>query len=454
VTGLPAGVTAGPLAIAAGADAGTLTLSATGSAAQGGPAMITVTGTAGALERTGGVRVLVGGLPGTLDQSFATAGLFSSQIGTSMTRGRGVLVLPDEKLVLFGSTQNQVMLMRLLPTGALDDSFGSGGKTSAGNGTSAGSLAAALLADGRIVTAGFGGNPGTGDFSLTGHLEDGSLDPNFGSGGVQSIDVGAEQSQLQTIAVEGDGSVVVAGSIFGPSFINSHVRRVSSAGVVGPLAINATGQIILSSILVLPDGKLLAAGSIDPDGSDAMPNEFYLARHLVDGSPDLSWGGTGVVRTPFGGAAAACGIALLEDGKVLAAGIGGPTNDMVVMARYNSNGSLDQTFGSGGKVTTTTVHQVRIPNELAVDEQGRILIPGYQGDTAAPTLVVTRFTADGQADATFGTAGVVTLNFGVANGAQAGMYGVALDVDGRILVAGQIGPLGATTAAGMARLWP
>ncbi len=103
-----------------------------------------------------------------------------------------------------------------------------------------------------------------------------------------------------------------------------------------------------NAVVLQPDGKLIVAGTTGgPTTSD-----FLIVRYNGDGSLDTSFGNGGKVLTDFGMQDYAHAIAVQPDGKIVAAGVGeGPSSTNTVLARYNADGSLDSTFGIGGKVT-------------------------------------------------------------------------------------------------------
>src|SRR5437763_533641 len=109
-----------------------------------------------------------------------------------------------------------------------------------------------------------------------------------------------------------------------------------------------------NSLAIQSNGKIIAAGyaSYSQTGPD-----FALVRYTANGKLDSTFGSGGVVTTDFGGADHGAGLVLQGDGKLVVAGVTMPPNgagpDMVALARYNANGSLDASFGSGGKVTNS-----------------------------------------------------------------------------------------------------
>ena len=186
------------------------------------------------------------------------------------------------------------------------------------------------------------------------------------------------------------------------------------------------------------------AGSItDPD---TFNNDFALARYNANGRLDASFGTGGEVTTSFGPdtSATAVGVAIQADGKIVVAGTvqDFDTNfiDEFGLARYNANGSLDATFGTGGEVTTSFGPDASaFAAGLAIQPDGKIVVAGTVQDFSTDFISefgLARYNTDGSLDAGFGSGGLVTTNFGPDTSASAA--GVAIGRDGEIIVAGTI----------------
>ncbi|HEU5061429.1 MAG TPA: delta-60 repeat domain-containing protein [Kofleriaceae bacterium] len=437
--GLPDGVTAGALTIPDGQDAGTLTLEAAGDATQG-EAAVTVTGEAPGGTGSGDLRLLVAGEPGSHDLSFADAGKLFGTLGFDLFAQRGITLQPDGKIVGTGSTGDQAITYRLNADGTLDDGFGAGGRVTTGLGESTGGLVPLVLADGRIVVAGWGGplDPGY-DSALFGYTADGELDGDFGASGTVTISLGAGFDEFHAFVEDPAGGLLPAGIEFtgGTSSLRRYDGQgnVDDAYVVEPAATAGVEAGILDS-----DGKTVLTGR---SGGD-----FWMERHLASGELDDGFDSDGAVTTDMGGADLGMGVAEVAGGKLVVAGL---SEGRVAIARYNRNGSLDLTFGDGGKVVTGIALDARGLNALAVDSQGRFLLVGFvAGPPRLPAVV--RLTAEGQPDDSFGDGGLVALDFGVETpGNATSAFGIVVDADDRVIVACNVGP---PEQAGIARLWP
>jgi uncharacterized delta-60 repeat protein len=189
-------------------------------------------------------------------------------------------------------------------------------------------------------------------------------------------------------------------------------------------------------VAIKPDGKIVVAGV-----SNVGSNQFALACYNSDGTLDTAFNPSifpqlqGRVTTTIGSGsdcAANC-VAVQGDGKIVAAGnANNGSNDDFALARYNADGSLDTTFGTGGKVTTDFGGDDAVLS-LVLQADGKIVVAG-EANIGAPTyFALARYNANGTLDATFGTGGKATTTIG----STAIAHGVALQADGKIVVAGE-----------------
>src|SRR5262249_39519840 len=136
---------------------------------------------------------------------------------------------------------------------------------------------------------------------------------------------------------------------------------------------------ITQDVALQPDGKIVTVGMRYNGGSTNF-YDFAVSRFNADGSPDTSFGGTGTVFTDVSGQSdKARAVVIQPDGKILVAGTGGDgPHFFFVLARFNPNGTLDTTFGTGGKLVTDPSPSGPY-NELwglALQPDGRILAAG------------------------------------------------------------------------------
>jgi uncharacterized delta-60 repeat protein len=352
---------------------------------------------------------------GALDPSFGTGGKVTTDFGFA---NAGALQ-PDGRIVAAGSNlvsrpDFDFALARYNSNGTLDASFGADGKVTTTFGPTTDYVEAlALQPDGRIVVAGSSRSPEqrNGVFALARYSADGKLDPSFGTGGKVMTSFGsARDDSAEALALEPDGKIVAAGSDFLGAERRSvfGVARYTSDGSLDPsfgsggmvtTSFGATSD-IANAIVLQPDGKIVVAGysfllSVGPSA-------FALARYTADGTLDPSFGAGGKVTTDFGpGGSTAWAVALQPDGKIVAAGTAGPGT--FALARYNPDGSLDQSFGSGGKLTTAVASEEALAHALAVQGEGKIVAAGWSVTCTYQDFTVARYTLNGSPDPTFGS---------------------------------------------------
>ena len=299
--------------------------------------------------------------------------------------------------------------------GALDPTFGIGGVVTTDFGGNDYAFALALQPDGKIVT---GGTTTTG-FALARYNGNGSLDASFGQGGKVTT---AASNGATAVVLQPDGKIVAAGRDLLVRY-NSNGSLDPSFGSGGRVV--QTGFGLFSPSLVLQsDGKIVAVGTM------SMPGDFALIRYNSDGSLDMTFGSAGIITTDFsGGDDEAYASALQPDGKIVAVGRTTSLQSLFALARYNSDGSLDTTFGTGGRVTTSFFsNDYSFAGTIAIQPDGKI-VAGGGGFLVETQAELARYKSDGSLDPTFGAGGkLIDYGFGEARS-------LALQSDGKIVVA-------------------
>ncbi|MBI2337080.1 MAG: hypothetical protein HYU97_10030 [Deltaproteobacteria bacterium] len=242
----------------------------------------------------------------------------------------------------------------------MDTTFGTGGLvTTDFSGSSLDQASEMVLqSDGKIVVGGYSDAGGSNDFALARYSSDGSLDTTFGTGGLVTTDFsGSSDDQARQMVLQSDGKIVVGGYSDAGGSGDFALARYSSDGSLdttfgtGGLvttdfsgsSLDQAGPVVLQS-----DGKIVVGGYSDAGGS----NDFALARYSSDGSLDTTFGTGGLVTTNFSGSSSDVAIAtvLQSDGKIVVGGISSAGGSIdFALARYGSDGSLDTTFGTGGR---------------------------------------------------------------------------------------------------------
>ncbi|HJT29277.1 MAG TPA: hypothetical protein VJ784_17830 [Pyrinomonadaceae bacterium] len=281
----------------------------------------------------------------------------------------------------------------------------------------------------------------------------GNLDPAFGTGGIVRTDFAGNIDQANAVAIQPNGQIVAAGSSFSNSktvedFI---VARYNANGSLDK-RFGKNGKITtdffrnvdsISAIAIQPDGRIVVAGFAQLPGSGGNPRVFALARYRSDGSPDTSFGNGGALTTSFGGNfAAASALMLQPDGKIVVAGTVDFNPDLpgsgldFALARYNSSGTLDGSFGKGGKVVFDFFGSFDQANAAVLQSDGKIIVVGsasYDSNNRDIGFALARFNSDGSIDFGFGAGGKQISDF---FGAGAKANGIVLQPDGKFVVAG------------------
>ena len=355
---------------------------------------------------------------GAYAPGFAQQGRELQNIGIGQSQARSMIVRPDGRIVLAGDCEYHIFnvdwptlcLMGLRPDGSLDHAFGP-------------------AENGRIVL---------GDY-----VESASFPENAFS-----------SSSLLRLP---DGRLVLVGNRSRPDPTIGLVVRLSDNGVPETaadghihhefaFAHHATAPDNVVAAAAMQGDKLIVVGSAAREGSNPPNEDFGIARLNPDLSLDTSFNGTGTRLAAFdlGGANKdfPTAVAVQRDGKIVLAGtaqVDAQTYALAVL-RLNADGSADASFGDNGRVWYSNPGMGTVALALILDRQGRILVAGgvqpFPFRDQSDVLVMRLLPGNGQPDPSFGDGGfrVVAFNFGIGNDDAA--KALALQPDGRILLAG------------------
>lgn len=269
------------------------------------------------------------------------------------------------------------------------------------------------------------------------HAADGWLDPAFGLNGLVRTDVAGAQEQAYAVAVDSGGRAVAAGRVSDSGSSRFAIVRYTTGGALdetfgtGGLVVTAVGDDASAFAVALDgQGRIVVGGTstVRRNGFDV--TDFALARYTADGALDPTFDGDGIATTDVGGFGVASAVAIDGSGRIVVAG-STLTPWGFTVARYNQDGSLDTTFGTGGLVTTLARNEARAA-AVALDAAGRIVVAGYAADNTDMDVMVARYTSAGRLDAAFGAGGVALIDSGGVSSADA----VTVDAHGRPVVAG------------------
>jgi uncharacterized delta-60 repeat protein len=375
-------------------------------------------------------------------------------------RASWLLLMSIFSISLIASTQAAAQ------PGTLDPTFGTGGIVTTafplgGSFNVATGNAVTIQPDGKILVC--GGVPGSDDFPVAAVVRyntDGSLDMSFGNAGIA---VTQNISSLNVITLQANGQIVVAGppgsaiievarfnsngnldTTFGTAGIFTSKAPIDAGGPSGGVVVQPDGNIVVaeglmlrllpdgaldtsfgtggyattagyssSALALLSDGKILAASSLSPSASSI---SGYVTRYNSNGSLDTSFGVNGQLATAGSGNA----MVVLSKGELVVGGsltssLSGPVAGFAV-SRYKGIGVTDATFAShGGVVTPVPNFPTVVTAGLGVQSSGDIVVLGTASAYPNFAFGLARYTPTGQVDSTFGTNGTVTTSFGTTS---------------------------------------
>lgn len=399
---------------------------------------------------------------GALDNGWSSDGIQTTPFGTGDDRAHDVAMQSDGKIVVVGasfsaSTGHDFALARYKSDGTLDLSFGTGGKVTTAMSPGADhALSVKIQSDGRIVVAGYSHNGSNNDFAVARYTPSGVLDTTFGINGWARTAINTKDDYAWDLAIQPDGKIIVAGYSNKSSKDNFAMVRYHTDGLLDA-SFGTSGKVTTTigtsssyaySVALQSDGKILLAGY-----STGSNQDFTIVRYQTNGSSDVSFGAGGVVTTDFNSNIdRAYRMAIEPDGKIVLAGttFTGSYNDFA-LARYSSNGSLDISFGTGGKITTAVGSNYDEIHGLSIQGDGKIVAAGHVYDTGfVSDFGLVRYESDGQLDTSFGVAGKITTALGPSiDRAEACL----IESDGKIVVVGDSSN-GFNLDFGIARYWP
>jgi uncharacterized delta-60 repeat protein len=286
-------------------------------------------------------------------------------------------------------------------------------------------------------------------------LSPGGLDSTFGNGGKMTMDFGTNSpndAEARAMALQPDGKIVLVGSAqpMQPKY-DFAIARLLPNGTFDP-SFNAVGKTTVSfgiggngkdrafGVALQPDGKIVVVGSAQVSNTAF---DFAVIRLTANGALDPTFNATGKVIIPFnlGGDNddEAMGVVLQPDGKIVVAGTAqvSASNKSVAVARLTSTGQLDTSFNGTGRLTFGFTGQVNEARAVALQLDGKILVAGYTQIAGTNNdFAVARITTAGALDPSFNGTGKQTVAFDLGGGKNDATRGLAVQPDGRIVLVG------------------
>ena len=278
----------------------------------------------------------------------------------------------------------------------------------------------------------------------------GDLDSGFGDNGLLSLTIGLSSSSAFAVVQQSDGKLVLGGDatgLGGQDFIGVRLAADGTpdaafgAGGIVSADFGGTGDVAFA-VIQQSDGKLVLAGTAWTAGQvDEVSSDMALARFNADGSPDTTFGNAGLVTLDLEVFDYAVDVLQQADGKLVVAGMTNSTNELVgtgkaTFARFNANGSLDNSFGSGGSVAVDFGSELQSrADSLAQQADGMLVAVGTVRGSGllSSDIGLMRLTADGVLDPLFDGDGMIAVDlYGIRDEGNA----VAIQPDGAIVAAG------------------
>ena len=272
----------------------------------------------------------------------------------------------------------------------------------------------------------------------------GDLDTTFSGDGKVTTDIKGSNQVGRALAIQSDGKIVAVGDHDHGGDLEFAVVRYQSNGALDPafsgdgkqttnISVNDADQVL--DIAIQSNGKIVVSGQTCT--SDTC--DLVLARYNTNGSLDTTFSGDGKLTKDFGGGDNGTygGLAIQSDGKIVVAGYmdNGSNYDFSVY-RYNSNGTLDTTFHGDGMVNTGFgTGRGETATDLKIASGGKLVVAGYSCDSsfANCNFAVARFNPNGSLDTTFSGDGKLTTDFG----GDDYCYSMGVQSNGKIVLAGQ-----------------
>ncbi|MCB9419658.1 MAG: tandem-95 repeat protein [Ardenticatenaceae bacterium] len=409
--------------------------------------------------------------PGDLDTTFDSDGIVYTQAGdtTAADTAHGVAIQSDDKVVAVGEIDGDFGVIRYCADGSLDNGsncgaagFGTGGVVTTAVSTNIDTAEAiAIDSNGRILVAGYstdspvtGGTPNA--FVVVRYNSNGSLDTGFGSSGIFSDSLGATlSSEAWDLALDANGKIVVAGTVDD----DFAIARLTTTGALdttfdgdgyNTTDIAANGRADAAhSVIIQASGKIVLGGTAEDAAGDHQ--DFALARYNSNGALDGTFGAGGVVSQDVSRNASlkindlAYALGEQSDGKLILAGFvetGDVTNaEDIGLVRFTAEGALDTTFGTSGTVLLSHADG-DFAYDMVVQTTNKIVVASTNlSPSTNEDVQLVRFNSDGSLDTTFGTAGFVvtdiesTLAFPGSDVSQDEAYAVVY-LNNKIVVAG------------------
>lgn len=330
---------------------------------------------------------------GTLDENFGTNGHVIIETGGIEDFVYDLAIQTDDKIIVAGTsgdfTNRDFALVRLMPNGTMDQNFGNSGIVKRNNEPDDIIHAIKIQSDGKVIAAGVSG----GKVCLLRFNTNGTADNSFGNNGLVTTACG-EYSAAYAVCMQEDGKILAAGQTMDMTAdgvlmrYNPNGTLDADFGIAGKIIINSGGHDYVTSVQVQPDGKIIIGGAYGTASASGVVLDFRVLRFLNNGDYDPQFNGTGNLTIDFDGSLdVGNDIVIAHDNKILIAGYSSKNQQSdFALVRINVNGTLDTSFGNGGKVKSDFSSSMEIAQGIALYKNDRVLVSGQWGNNSFPMI--------------------------------------------------------------------
>jgi uncharacterized delta-60 repeat protein len=326
------------------------------------------------------IHVCLNAQPGTLDTSFGNNGFIAGQMPGLVN---SILQQQDGKLLAAGSFFDlNGIIARYLPDGTLDSSFGNNG--AALSNPPGGAYDMALTTDGRILVVCSFVDENDNDQSFVARFtSNGKPDSSFGTNGISIVPKFHDFEGYTEIALTADGSIITGG--FGANDANTLdsqytvISRLSADGKFD-YSFGNNGHVINLAAIVMNDLAIQGDGKIVTAGYSIFSKDYVLSRYNIDGTLDNNFGNNGNVVTAGKGEDVPEKIIIGQDGKLILGGYSNGNKYYMAALRYNTDGSLDNSFGNAGEVYVDYGDSAGLAYDMLQQPDGKFILAGAVSD--------------------------------------------------------------------------
>lgn len=390
---------------------------------------------------------------GSLDQTFGVGGKVTTRVASYQAEAQSLVVQKDGKIVVVGyreNLDNDIVIVRYNENGSLDTTFDHDGivTTTVFRYQYCKAYSIVLQTDGKLLVSGFSSFGNNLIIVLLRYNINGSLDTSFNHSGIVTLAIGSYSTHIYSMALQRDGKIVVTGDTH--TSINDMDVLVVRFNIDGTLdkSFDTDGIVITDignfidichSIVIQEDGKILVAANKFADLNVSL---IVMLRYNSNGSLDTTFDHDGMLNTNigFGGIPwTPSNITMVQnDQKIILLGKREIGNDAYnLLVRYHANGSIDSTFGVDGYVVSAVRETGYRENFYALNLQrdGKILAVGRRIVDTIGFFLIIRYNKNGSIDESFGEEGKAITNFG---NAYELVRAAAIQNDDKIILVGSI----------------